>query len=212
MATEFEALFDRWAATYDQSVSGHDEQYREVFAGYDGILEAVARRSRGTVLEFGVGTGNLTKKLLLHGRRVYGVEPSAEMRRRARQKVPQAIVFAGDFLNFPHIDEPIHSIVSTYAFHHLTDSEKREAIQTFSQLLQSGGKVVFADTVFETEAARKAIMKKVENQGYRELLIDLQTEYYTTLRVLEQFFESNGFQVSFSRLNEFVWLIDAVIN
>ena len=37
----------------------------------------------------------------------------------------------------------------------------------------SGGKVVFADTVFETEAARKAIMKKVENQGYRELLIDL---------------------------------------
>ncbi len=49
------------------------------------ILEDVVNKSFGNVLEFGVGTGNLTNKLLLAGRTVYGIEPSREMRMIARE-------------------------------------------------------------------------------------------------------------------------------
>ena len=210
MATKFEALFDNWADSYDQSVYGHDEQYKEVFAGYDSILDAVVNRTQGTVLEFGVGTGNLTQKLVQKGHRVYGIEPSQEMRKRAQSKVPQAHIVEGDFLDFPPVTEPIQSIVSTYAFHHLTDEEKNEAIHKFSQLLQSGSKVIFADTVFENEDARVNMMEKVTRQGFQDLLNDLRTEYYTTIDVLEDLFVKHRFQVSFAQLNDFVWLIEAV--
>lgn len=210
MARQFEALFDQWADSYDRSVSGHDEEYRDVFAGYDDILDSVAERARGTVLEFGIGTGNLTKKLMLRGHHVYGIEPSRAMRKIARGKIPHAPVLDGDFLNYPPIEEPIHTIVSTYAFHHLTDNEKKDALRQFSELLPSGGKVIFADTVFETEETRHTVMRKVERQGYVNLLNDLKSEYYPTLDVMTHLFEEQGFQVTFLQLNEFVWLIDAV--
>lgn len=211
MSTKFDLLFDQWAGSYDRTVSGHDEEYKAVFAGYDDILTNVADRAEATVLEFGVGTGNLTKKLLSRGHRVYGVEPSREMRKKAREKLPQIALFEGDFLHFPSFDETIHSIVSTYAFHHLTDEEKGEAIGRFRDLLPTGGKVVFADTVFETDKAKQDMIETVERQGYRNLLKDLQSEYYTTIPVLRRLFVENGFsEATFSQLNQFVWLIEAV--
>ena len=84
MGTEFNGLFDEWAHTYDSFVQGEDIQYK-VFAHYEDILEDVVNKSFGNVLEFGVGTGNLTNKLLLAGRTVYGIEPSREMRMIAKE-------------------------------------------------------------------------------------------------------------------------------
>lgn len=124
MGTEFNGLFDEWAHTYDSFVQGEDIQYKEVFARYEEILEDVVNKSFGNVLEFGVGTGNLTNKLLLVGHTVYGIEPSREMRTIAKQKLPEGFsITEGDFLSFD-VPDSIDTIVSTYAFHHLTDEEK----------------------------------------------------------------------------------------
>ena len=101
MGTEFNGLFDEWAHTYDSFVQGEDIQYKEVFAHYEDILEDVVNKSFGNVLEFGVGTGNLTNKLLLAGRTVYGIEPSREMRMIAKEKLPKEFsITDGDFLSF----------------------------------------------------------------------------------------------------------------
>lgn len=210
MARQFEQLFDRWASSYDRSVSGHDIQYREVFSDYERILDEVAKRANGVVLEFGVGTGNLTQKLLQQGRRVYGIEPSRAMRQKAREKLQGVPLFDGDFLYFPKIDDTIHTIVSTYAFHHITDRDKGVALRKFSDFLSVDGKIVFADTVFESERARQAMIEKVEKLGYDKLLADLRTEYYTTIEKLQRLFVENGFQKGrFTQMNAFVWLFEA---
>ena len=60
MGREFIELFEDWADYYDDTVTGHDDEYREVFKGYEEILDRVVNISCGYVLEFGVGTGNLT--------------------------------------------------------------------------------------------------------------------------------------------------------
>lgn len=39
MGREFLSLFDHWAESYDETVSGHDEQYEEVFRRYPAILK-----------------------------------------------------------------------------------------------------------------------------------------------------------------------------
>jgi len=209
MGREFIKLFDKWAETYDNTVVGHDKEYKEVFEGYDEILEEVASKVNGTVVEFGVGTGNLSKKLLEKGYNVLGIEPSKEMRIIAQQKVPALSLLDGDFLNLPELNVNIDAFVSTWAFHHLTDEEKNVAIEKYSQLLEKGGKVVFADTVYENPDAKRAVIEDAEQKGFKNLAEDLNREYYTTIDILRKQFAEHGFYVTFKQLNKFVWLIEA---
>ncbi|WP_160155742.1 class I SAM-dependent methyltransferase [Geobacillus sp. TFV-3] len=211
MGREFLNLFEQWAESYDRSVEGYDEQYRDVFAGYDRILSTVADKAGQVVLEFGVGTGNLTKKLLERGKQVYGIEPSAPMRKKAAEKLSgRAVILDGDFLQFPTPPEPIDTIASTYAFHHLTDAEKDEALAKYSQLLHPGGKIVFADTAFRDKEAFRRAIEEARTRGFHDLADDLEREYYTTLDVLESLFSKHGFSVSFAQQNAFVWVMEAV--
>ena len=80
MGREFVDIFDEWIHSYDASVAGEDPEYRDVFEGYDEILNAVTSKVVGTVLEFGTGTGNLTAKLIDAGHQVIGIEPNTAMR------------------------------------------------------------------------------------------------------------------------------------
>ncbi|WP_078379605.1 class I SAM-dependent methyltransferase [Sutcliffiella halmapala] len=211
MGREFVELFNDWANYYDATVSGKDKEYAEVFRGYDDILEDVASKAIGPVLEFGVGTGNLTNTLLKKGHKVFGVEPSKTMREKAAEKLPATFSLQdGDFLSFPTPSEQVQSIVSTYAFHHLTDTEKAEAIQYYGNLLEKGGKIVFADTVFENKEAFKATIEQAEKHEFLNLAKDLSTEYYTTMDVLQEIFQKNGFTVEFQRFNHFVWVMEAI--
>jgi putative AdoMet-dependent methyltransferase len=209
MGREFLELFEQWADYYDETVVGHDEEYKEVFLHYDRILEEVAKRSKGHVVEFGVGTGNLTSKLLEQGLAVTGIEPSQAMRSIANEKLGSRLqVIDGDFLSFPEAKK-IDTFVSTYAFHHLTDKEKEQAIENYGNLLASGGKIVFADTMYESEEAYNRAISDALSNGFLNLATDLKTEYYTTIPVLRAMLEKQGFQVRFDKCNKFVWILEA---
>ena len=208
MGREFIDLFDEWATTYDQSVSGYDKEYEDVFSNYDDILDTVASLAVGPVLEFGVGTGNLSGKILERGLPLIGVEPSIAMREQAKEKFYDLNVCDGDFLEYPKF-EGIESIVSSYAFHHLTDREKDKALSLYSQQLSKGGRIVFADTLFESEAAKRDIISWAKEEGYDNLVKDLQTEYYPLKPTMEALFKKNGFKASFRQMNKFVWVMMA---
>lgn len=209
MGREFLDLFEEWSASYDETVGGHDIEYREVFKNYDHILESVVSRSYGYVLEFGVGTGNLTEKLLNAGRTVTGIEPSPSMRDKALGKLKGKVdIIDGDFIDFP-VPETVDTIVSTYAFHHLTDEEKAKAITLYGKILKTGGKIVFADTMYQSNNAHQQAIDDAASAGFLSLAQDLQTEYYTTIPFLQSVLEENRFKVTFDRCNDFVWIMEA---
>lgn len=210
MGREFLGIFENWADSYDETVIGHDIEYKDVFSNYEQILKAVASRSQGHVVEFGTGTGNLTKKLLDNGFEVTGIEPSQAMRSIAEKKLgATANILDGDFIHFPEI-ENIGTFVSTYAFHHLTDEEKATAVAYYGKLLSKGGKIVFADTMYETEEDYNNAIVNAKENGFHNLAKDLETEYYTTIPILRSILENNGFHVTFTRSNDFVWLMEGV--
>ena len=208
MGREFVEIFDEWVHTYDESVSGKDEEYKDVFVKYNEILQAVADAAIGPVVEFGVGTGNLTEKLLGRGLEVVGVEPNEAMRRVTAEKIADLTLIDGDFLEFESGIAP-RSFVSSYAFHHLTDAEKAQAFQVYAEQLPAGGKVVFADTLFASERAKKEIVAFEETRGHANLVEDLNREYYTTVPVMEKLAMDAGFTVKLSKMNNYVFLIDA---
>jgi len=209
MGREFVNIFDEWIDSYDASVSGQDPEYRDVFERYEEILNAVAEKSFGTVVEFGTGTGNLTAKLIQANYNVIGIEPNDAMRKVTAERFTQIPVIDGDLIDF-NIDNKPDTFVSTYVFHHLTDVEKGKALRKYASLLSKGGKVVFADTVFITEQAKQDQIEKERARGYHNVAEDLEREYYTTIPMLEEAFTNAEFTVQFERMNDYVWLIEAI--
>lgn len=209
MGREFVTIFDEWVHTYDESVSGKDAEYRDVFFKYEEILQAVADAALSPVIEFGVGTGNLTEKLLANGFEVAGIEPNEAMREVTAEKLEDITIIDGDFLEFETPVKPA-SLVSSYAFHHLTDAEKAEAFKIYADLLPAGGKVVFADTLFKSKQAQQDIIDFEKSRGHDNLVEDLNREYYTTLPIMKELIEQAGFKVEFNQMNNYVWLINAI--
>lgn len=210
MGLEFLDIFSGWADEYDQFVKGEDKEYKEVFAKYEAILDEIVSRSGEVVLEFGIGTGNLTKKLLDAGKTVVPVEPSEEMRLLAKEKLPQDLfIQSGDMQEFDCPAEKVDTIVSSYVFHHLTDEEKLSAMKVYATLLKENGKVVFADTVFFTKEMYAQIIEESKNLRYDELVEDLKREHYPTMDTIYSILKQSDLkEINLKQMNNFVWIFE----
>lgn len=209
MGREFLNIFTDWAVEYDDFVSGEDEEYREVFSGYDNILRELVTRSGDSVIELGIGTGNLTRKLFATGKRVYPIEPSPEMRELAQMKLLGTVdIIDGDMQEFPEPSFEVDTIVSSYVFHHLTGEEKADVLKKYAALLVDGGKVIFADTMFIDQKTYDEKKEAAKRNQYHDLNEDLNREYYPLIPDLYHAFHEAGFQVSFTQMNPYVWIVE----
>jgi len=117
-------LFDAWAERYDRSIA------RDSFplTGYDEVLDAIVRLAEiepdHLVLDVGIGTANLAKRITVSGCELWGVDFSEEMLRRARAKLPSTHLVKADLLNgWPEgLPDQFDRIVSAYVFHEFADS------------------------------------------------------------------------------------------
>lgn len=209
---DFNELFDNWAGNYDETVYGSNNEYSEVFEKYDRILKNIigyiSDKRNGTILEIGVGTGNLTELLYKSGFRVIGVEPSKKMRKIAQKKLPQIDIMDGHFLEIP-IDNKVDAIVTSYAFHHLRYRDKKKALKYLDSFLRDNGKIVIADTMFESVEYKKDLLENVQSMKALNLLNDLNTEYYEYLDDVCSIFKNLNYTFETRKMNKYVWIISA---
>jgi len=154
--------FDLWADGYDKSVGLSDESNTYPFAGYKAVLgriyEIIMENGPCDVLDIGFGTGTLTAKLYENGCRIWGQDFSARMIDIAREKMPGAQLYAGDFsLGLAEVlrSKKYDFIISTYALHHLTTEGKVSFINELYGRLNEGGMVLIGDVAFENAAELK---------------------------------------------------------
>lgn len=149
--------FDLWADGYDKSVGLSDESNTYPFAGYKAVLGrifSIIMESGGRdVLDIGFGTGTITAKLYENGCSISGQDFSRRMIELAQAKMPGARLYQGDFSN--GLAEELLGggydfIISTYALHHLTFSEKVSLINQLRGLLKPGGALLIGDVAFES--------------------------------------------------------------
>ncbi|MDF2844284.1 MAG: methyltransferase [Herbinix sp.] len=149
--------FDLWADGYDKSVNLSEESNEYPFAGYKNVLNdiytQVRQKEYAEILDIGFGTGIITTRLYDLGYKITGVDFSDKMIGIAQQKMPGAALIKWDFSkDLPEeiINQRFDYIVSTYALHHLTDTEKIHFINSITHMLKPNGKILIGDVSFET--------------------------------------------------------------
>lgn len=149
--------FDLWADGYDRSVGLSEEDGTYPFAGYKEVLgeiyQRALRESGKKILDIGFGTGTLTVKLYEKGCEIYGQDFSEKMIAHAKEKMPKAHLYHGDFskgLAEELKKERYDAILATYSLHHLTDAKKVEFLKKLQGLLKQGGYIYIGDVAFET--------------------------------------------------------------
>ena len=149
--------FDRWSENYDASVYGVDGF---PFDGYESALRRVvalaAVEPSTSVLDLGIGTGNLAMHFVALGCPVWGMDFSDGMLALARAKLPGVPLAKADILGpWPQeFRRKYDRIVSAYVFHHFEQTEKVDILVRLSRdHCVPGGGILVADVAFPTVAA-----------------------------------------------------------
>ena len=155
-------LFDNWAKNYDQtSTDGFPR------AGYDHVLNEVARCAEAqasmTILDLGIGTGNLAMRFVKLGCRVWGIDFSTGMLAKARAKLPSATLMQASLLDDwpPEMQRRFDRIVSAYVLHEFDLSTKVRILRRLADnYLVDDGLIVVGDVAFETVRIREAAHRR----------------------------------------------------
>jgi ubiquinone/menaquinone biosynthesis C-methylase UbiE len=209
--------FDRWALTYDDDMQIANDSNDWMFGGYYRVLDKVVeycelkKYENPLVLDIGAGTGNLSNKFLDVGLMVTAIDPSEKMREICQNKYPDMEVLQGDFLDIPLPPESIDIVVSSYAFHHLTEDEKVVSVSLMQDILQPGGRIVIADLMFKNPQEKEHIRQKLSDPEQTREFEEIDEEYPAYYDDLEHVFRRNGFSFRGEQLTESVWILCAYL-
>lgn len=149
--------FDEWAPQYDASVQ---EESGFPSVGYAHVLDEVVRlcapRPGMVVVDMGTGTGELARRFAERRCQVWGVDFSAAMLTRARNKVPRGRWVHANLEDgwSAELPEEVDIIVSSYALHHFPLQRRIELLVRWSAHLAASGAIVVGDIAFATVAER----------------------------------------------------------
>ena len=160
------------------------------------IIELADLKSDSRVLDIGAGWGALTLAIAPLVNKVIAVDPSkknldvAEL--KANEEGLKNIEFmVGDFLQ-PNVEEKVDAIVSSIAFHHVFDYQRR-AIEIFWNLLKDEGKVVLCDMdlyFFDPEEEQEKLNKNLRSMA--KMMMN-KSEYDRYMGLLEEIAQSDIF-------------------
>ena len=145
--------YARWAPVYDLVFGAVFERGRHAAI-------AAAERIGGRVLEVGVGTG-ISLPDYARATRVFGVDISEPMLRKARERVAEleldnveglAVMDAAD-LSFPEASFDV--IVAQYVITTVPDPEA--ALDEFARVLKPGGEIVLVSRIGAEDGLRRAL-------------------------------------------------------
>ena len=96
-------------------------------------------------------------------------------------------------------------MVSSYAFHHCNEEEKKLAIREMDRVLRDRGTVIIADLMFANGPARKAF-EATCSKAERE---DLEDEYFANVDDVSEIFTMLGYKCEAEQVDELIWVICA---
>lgn len=153
--------FDNWASYYEKTVNQAEASNKYPFAGYEKMLNIICENvekdkltDTKNILDVGVGTGTLAKKLYDKGHNITAFDFSINMVNTAQEKMPNAYIFEWDIKNgipAKYFKHQFDIITCTYVLHHFTDDEKVNFISDLIYSLKDTGSLYIGDISFTTK-------------------------------------------------------------
>lgn len=184
-----------------------DQGALNFYKNYDLVLETVYRKvlekkRDGSVLDIGVGTGNLSR-YFLKAFDVTGVDQSKEMLFKAKRKFPNLKLRVGEFLKLPFGNQSFDFIVSSYAFHHLTSEEKEHALIEMMRVLNDEGMIVIADMMFLNKKSKEYFCSKLSSREVESV----EDEFYTDIEQFTINLSKLGFDYEYEQMDELMFIM-----
>ena len=153
-------LFNAWAADYDQILVAGTASIS--FEGYEDVLAETivqAQVAPGmSVLDLGIGTGNLAARFVTVSCDVWGMDFSENMLAKAQEKLPSLHQVLADLRDetWPqNLTRRFDRIVSAYVWHDFDLAYKMGLLKRLTEhYLVSKGRVVIADIAYPDQTAR----------------------------------------------------------
>jgi ubiquinone/menaquinone biosynthesis C-methylase UbiE len=130
----------RAAAAYDIVAADYEERFcneLEAKARDRELLDGLAARASGVVLDIGSGPGHIGEHLRARGRPVVALDVSYAMADAATRRLDAAVV--GDMVHIPVGTATISDIVALYSIIHLPRPRIGDALREFARVLVPGG-------------------------------------------------------------------------
>ena len=137
--------FDRWAATYDQSVMQR-LYFIPVHSKMLGLLVREGSKDPpNCVIDVGCGTGRLLRAVSVcwPEAQLFGVDPAEQMVAEATRLNPNAIFKLASAESLPFPDQSADIVLSSLSFHHWANQER--GLQEIARVLRPGGLFCLAD-------------------------------------------------------------------
>ena len=190
------ARFDEKAAEYDDSKS---DEYR---ACASLVIDHAAPGSDEAVLDLGTGTGAIALPLAEDAERVVGRDISAGMLDQAREKAAErgldSVEFGEGRFREPNVpdDAEVDVVTTNFAMHHLSDAEKRAAIDVVADLEPE--RIVLGDVMFfdEPDPEEPFYSPDVDDPATVGVLADAFTDAGYALTAVEPVHEQVGVLVA----------------
>jgi SAM-dependent methyltransferase len=187
--------FSAVAGDYDDDQNS--EEYR---ACVSLVVEYADPGPEDTVLDLGTGTGAIALALADDAGRVVGRDISDGMLERAREKADREgignVEFGYGEFRAPEYDGAVDVVVSNFAMHHLSDAEKREAIETIAAT--GARRFVLGDVMFfgEPDPEEPFYSPEVDDPATVGVLADALTDAGFALTAVESVHEQVGVLVA----------------
>ncbi|MFP9193089.1 class I SAM-dependent methyltransferase [Natrialbaceae archaeon A-CW1-1] len=191
---EHAARFDDIASEYDDSGT---EEYR---ACASLVIEHAAPESDDVILDIGTGTGAIALALAPDAEAVVGRDISEGMMEEARSKAAdqglENVSFGYGTFREPEYDGPVDVVTSNFAMHHLSDEEKREAIDAIASLEPQ--RFVLGDVMFfgEPDPSEPFYDPEVDDPATVGELADAFTDAGFSLTAVERVHDQVGVLVA----------------
>ncbi|MGE3799394.1 MAG: DUF2569 family protein [Candidatus Kapaibacterium sp.] len=176
-------IFNQWAENYNPSSSNVDFP----FQGYDEVLDQVVEQADPTpaasVLDLGIGTGNLAVRFLPFDCAITGIDFSEKMLQQAAELLPDAELIQADLTAPfpPELNRQFDLIVAGYVLHEFDDQVKLSLIERLVQNhLKPKGRIVIGDISFPNGKIRE-----LAEERWRHLW-DHREHYWSAEEMCEQ--------------------------
>lgn len=205
------ACHDNQAEHYDSKLlNDQDNELDYIRENYTEIHHsAIAQlnlKNGDRLLDIGIGTGLLEEKICVPVS-ICGIDISAKMLEKAQEKGLNIELKQGSFLAIPYPDGSFSHIVSCFAFHHLNNPEKIQALDEMLRVMGEAGILVLADFMYENAQADINLRAWFVQNNRIDMIEEMDDENFTNIEWLQEIAHIRQWELETTRASTLSWIV-----